>query len=423
MKLSFLPLQVWLLMSILITAFAGYCFAAPQAYALRPHNTNLPVQSTSSSQPVAMPMPPSTSSVNPAAAGSGNEEYKFTPLVKSLPPAAGAAVASNAKNPLPVIQALEDSLYDARYDDESLDARLSRIEITVFGKASNGQPVEKRLSRLGDILASQKPLAPASDAAGSGALSRVSSGGGAAKKPVNPSAPSQTVVASPRPAAGENDYPAVGLMERKLFNRSYEQEDITVRLNRLDGQVFHAPQTGELADRVDRLRDVVLGDNPNSDESPLAGANTPRDTFPSSGANGYPYHAPPQQWTPPSSTDNSGRGSGFPGGSYPAPAGGDYSSGGNAAENAPDLNAAVTQIEKQVLGHTYPAEPLNTRLDRLEQKVFKATSPDLPASDRVQRIVAVASAGGAPSSPHEKAKRGFYTMLPIILMILPLVLL
>jgi hypothetical protein len=83
----------------------------------------------------------------------------------------------------------------------------------------------------------------------------------------------------------------------------------------------------------------------------------------------------------------------------------------------------MEEIEKEVLGSTYPTEPLTTRLDRLETKIFKSTSPEMSPEDRMQRVIAVASAGGAPQSASSKAKSTLQVLLPIILTILPIILL
>jgi len=399
--------------------------SAQMAFALRPHNAALPVSQTQSK--VATPL---NTNISSPAAVDPYSNYQFMPLkppvntptqVSSVSPGTASGMgqsnkvkenSSSSSNPLPTIEALEDSLYDTRYDTDSVDVRLSRIENTVFGQAKSKQSMEKRLQPLQQILAAEQAKnntpAPGHSASSSSSTQQ---------KP-------QQKAMSPKPRTGENDYPVVGIIEQKLYNKTFEKEDITVRLDRLDNQVFHAPQSGELADRVDNLRDVVLGDNPNSESSPLAGVNTAGGILPS--GKQAPYHAPPQQWTVPNSVASNSVGSGFPGNYYPAPGFSPNSAGASpysTGDNAADLSTAMSEIEKQVLGHTYPHDALNARLDRLEMKVFKSTSPDLSASERVQRIVAVASANGAPQTGKQKAKSTFFTILPIILTLLPLVLL
>jgi len=388
------------------------------AFALRPHNASLPIQPKSTMGSHSSPV------VSPSTTSDPYAGYQFTPLkppqVSSVSPAINSGMGSiskakgssaSASNPLSTIEALEDSLYDTRYDTDSIDVRLSRIENTVFGQTKSKQPVEKRLQPLQQILAAEKTKnnLPASNRSATN---------------VSPSVQQKPQQKAMKPAASENDYPVVGIMEQKLFNRNFDKEDITLRLDRLDNHVFHAPQSGELADRVDNLRDLVLGDNPNSESSPLAGVNTQGGILPS--GKHAPYHAPPQQWTVPNSVASNSPGSGFPGNYYPAPGFNPNSTGTspyNTGDNAADLSTAMSEIEKQVLGHTYPQDNINARLDRMEMKVFKSTSPELTASDRIQRVVAVASANGAPQSAKQKTKSTFMNMLPIILTILPLVLL
>jgi len=274
------------------------------------------------------------------------------------------------------------------------------------------------------------------------------------------------------PEPGETDYPTVSQMELKQFGKTFPKEDIGQRLNRLENQVFKTPQSGSLADRTDNLRMVVLGDVGQS--QPMANAysqntyNQPSNSYnsgygyssgygqpPSQGSYGYPqapnyggygnasgssaYGGPPQTAYSLPGSYNSAPGNGgsagqngmnpIPGygnnaGTPPGTTNVNYQPTDSAnGQVTPDMMAAMTEVEKEVLGSTYPSEPINARLDRVENKVFKATSPEMNPQDRIQRVIAVASAGGAPPTGKAKAKATFQVLLPIILTILPLVLL
>ncbi len=294
--------------------------------------------------------------------------------------------------------------------------------------------------------------------------------------------PGKTTAAIPEP--GETDYPTVSQMELKTFGKTFPKEDITNRLNRLENQVFKMPQTGSLADRTDNLRLVVLGDAgqgaPNITYGPASmspnytGSGQPDPNLNNGSYNagynpgyaqgynpgytqgnaGYPqppnyggqgnYSYPPANPMPgynngtPMAQSGSTSSIGYsmpntgstnnpmPGyGNASPPVATPYPTPSANANNAatPDMLAAMNEVEKEVLGTTYAAEPINTRLDRVENRVFKTTSPDLSSEDRIQRVIAVASAGGAPMSNRAKTKATLQTLLPIILTLLPLILL
>jgi len=412
-----------------------------------------------------------------------------------------AAVAATTSNTAPsqqvqAVQTLEDTLFAVHYDQDALDARVSRLEETVFGQAQTGSSLDARISKLKSALSpsalgplsptakttasSSSNASPANDSAGSSgsqqtpkaqntASPKIASSSGTSRSNAPQSGKSfGNYSASPAPEPGETDYPTVSQMEQKLFGKTYVHEDITLRLNRLEKEVFKTVQTGALADRVDNLRMVVLGDL----GAPAAAATGNSMAYGNDPASGG-YNTYPQQSYPPNNYGNAnynngggyqsyGGGNygsantGYPqppnyGNSYGDPYGGGYSGGyggtpiassqstyggnggyyppaGGASVSAsgaptPDMLAAISEVEKEVIGQTFPSEPLNTRLDRVENKVFHTTSPEMSNEDRIQRVIAVSSAGGAPESRKTKTKHAIQTLLPIILTILPLVLL
>jgi len=415
---------------------------------------------------------------------------------------AAHAAAMTPAQQVSAVQSLEDTLFTVHYDQDTMDARVGRLETTVFGQPQSG-PVNTRIDKLQSVLSpgTLGPLspvaksAPATDANKNNQSANASSVTGAQSgaqtaRPYATSAPqtasgntsmAKTAQAQPQskmsPTPGETDYPTVGQMELKRFGKTYVQDDITVRLTRLEKDVFKTVQNGELADRVDNLRMVVLGDtgggtSPTAamayqDPSGGGGAYYPQSPaythytqvpqnggYPAYGPNSSSYPQPPNYGPSPyggtpiasagqpsySSSYNGGNnqaGYGYPpangpNGGYNAMPGPNQGAYPNSAYNAapamsadptPDQVAAISEVEKEVLGHTYPAEPFGARLDRVETKVFHTTSPEMSNEDRMQRVIAVASAGGAPPTARSKAKATFQTLLPIILTILPMVLL
>jgi hypothetical protein len=383
------------------------------------------------------------------------------------------------------IQNLEDTLLATRYDQETLDARLGRLEGIVFGEAQGNLSPEARISRLQSALSPKtlgalspisKPTPASTVNAATPQPSRNSMaqtpavqpppqpaqwGNQAGKKLPNASANSggytQPMQPPAKPSPGETDYPTVSRMEEKVLGRNYVQEDITRRLERLEKQVFKTIQNGPLADRVDNLRLMVLGDTGNAQATatqpyqqsygypkPTYSAQGPANQTYTQVPSGQTYAAAPNDFYNYSQNPGSNYGNAYAGtpisntqtvygqpqpGVYQptqtAPYGQDpnASAYGAGGQPTPDMLAAMNEVEKQVLGHTYPSEPMEVRLDRLETKIFKSTSPEMSSDDRMQRVIAVSSAGGAPQTTGTKVKTTMQTLLPIILTILPMLLL
>lgn len=362
---------------------------------------------------------------------------------------AASVPATPAASQVQTVQSLEDTLFATHYDQDTMDARVGRLEETVFGQAQTNLPIGERISKLQSAL-SPGTLGPLSPQAKQAATTppATNSGNATVGKPLSniqqvQQAPAQQPMAQTTPAPGESDYPTVTQMEMKVFGKTFLKDDVSVRLTRLEKQVFKNEQRGELADRMDHLRLVVLGDT---------GAPSPQvaSADPTYGGNyGQPQYQPlpqynsqnygaPRQYTQMPNGQNYGNPviQGAPGGyvpqdpnaaSYPPaspfPGQQNYSQPaytGAPANNqvSPDMTAAMDEVEKNVLGHTYPAEAMTSRLDRVEMKVFHSTSPEMSTDDRLQRVIAVASAGGAPQSGRAKAANTALQLLPVVLPLL-----
>jgi len=384
-------------------------------------------------------------------------------VVMQLPVAHAALPATPAQqmqaSQIQTVQTLEETLFTVQYGQDPLKARLSRLEETVFGEAKPTLSDAERIGRLKSALSANtltplKPSPPQTEPVKQAPVAKQQ------QLPTAQTATQSAPIYKAAPSAGETDYPMVTQMESKLFGKTFVQEDVTQRLTRLEKQVFKTVQTGALADRVDNLRLVVLGDTGSGNGAPVA---RQQQSYPSQDPDMNPAYSqfpvgPPQTASKSASskqsqvayaTPYSGGNAGYP--QIPTPpqfpsAGnnGYYNNGGMPAAlpgnqsdygeqpvsyngvsqpPTPDMLAAIDEVEKEVLGHTYSAEPFNTRLDRIESKIFNGTSPEMSNEDRMQRVIAVASAGGAPQSTKAKAKTTFQTLLPIILTILPMLLL
>ncbi len=355
---------------------------------------------------------------------------------------------------LPVITQLELRLFSHRYDAEPMLQRLARIETTIYGEPRPQLSNEQRIAALEKVFAQQR--AP-------------KEGEEAKAAPTQPATPEE-----PEPVAkkqeGESSYPVLTAIEKRVLGNAFEDEDISARLNRVEGKVYGHRQQGTLMDRMDGLRLRVLGDLPPREvpEASPYGAGPPPyypyappahgyayAPYPPPGAGGYGYYPPPNGggygpppgYPPPAGpqasasspaaptevyqTDTTQNNDVFSSPNYESPYANtpNYPSVDDLAEGAsgqsPDLLAALNQVEKKVLRKTYPTEDVDARLARLENKVFHQTAPPgVSHDDRLQRIIAVAAAGGdKASSTTSTTKSSVRSILPVILMLIPLILL
>lgn len=187
-------------------------------------------------------------------------------------------------------------------------------------------------------------------------------------------------------------YPIVDKLEQQTFNKSFENEDIYVRLSRLEKQVFpnQNKSTLSLNERVDALRNKILGGtkiatvdiDPMTEEIVLE--------------NGQRYYGDDdaKSYFNKMNEDNSSN--------Y------NYYSYENSKNIVPETNSQFTNdngalaekyaqsydldiLEKNLLGQRYTSETPSKRLARLEAKVFQRTFTD-DEDSRIQRLMAVTTA-------------------------------
>ena len=273
------------------------------------------------------------------------------------------------------LASIETSLYGASSDQETSEARVARLEQTVFGEARPQMPLPDRLTLLHQTLAQTPAQNP---------------------PPQQQQAiqPTQQPSAAMTPLPDESDYPAVTALEQKVLGQTFAGQDITQRLGRLEMATFQSVQRGALADRVTNLQLLVFG-NGNSQQQQQASAAPVQ-------------YGQNESYGPPA----------------PVQSGPQYASR-QIATSQNDITAATAQVEQQVFRHTYPADPLSARLDRLEMRMFHNTSPDMGPEDRLQRVIAVAAGGGdqagpAPTTLKSKVSGLLPMLLPVAIMLLGL---
>jgi len=359
------------------------------------------------------------------------------------------AHAETALNPLESKRLgwMEEALFAASYTEEAPETRLKRLEDEVLGKTFPGESAEHRVERLHEALMARKqsvslpvvkPTTTASRTAASGKKSNLTPKAPPplmketrATTPKDPesqqhalSKPQSTPQANTlSPNDVESDYPVVDAMEQKVFGRAFSNEPLGQRLDRLDQQIFGAPQGNPYAARVDNLKTLVLGNRDIGYGGQLNDANrTPpaHQDFPGI----PPRQNPLSPWGQAANQPNT------TGLSQPSPS-------ATAGENLPtvtdfdpidndlnpgqraDMERALAQVEKKVLSATYENEPVESRLARLEERIFKQTAPPGTTNqDRLDRLIAVAAADSSEVKPVSTKRQILQTVIPFIPIIL-----
>lgn len=132
----------------------------------------------------------------------------------------------------------EKQLFLQSFENEPLPERLARLETRVFGEVhANGSIQQRGVSLIT-------------------ALEKSGIGNSASLQASNSTPPRVMMARKTKDAKRESatDYPTVTALERHDLKATFEKDDITERLNRLEVQMFgEASSTMPLADRVDRL--------------------------------------------------------------------------------------------------------------------------------------------------------------------------
>lgn len=259
----------------------------------------------------------------------------------------------------PDIASLETRFFDHTYPQEPMDTRLDRLERMVFGEQKTGSD-QARLTAL--LLA--VPAEPAAsstaqtpDAGTSQASSDTDSTQPAAQP--NQSDSSNTASSQPGDVTNSSDYPRITQLEQEILGKTFTNEPIQNRLEQLELKAFGKPTTNsDLSDRTDALEDYADKHFPQQQQNYAETAD-----------GGYPGVAPQYPQQP----------------QYNSPT----SSGVNSVPPHATLDQKVTWLEQQVLGATYPTQPLLDRVNRLAANIFPADSPQRSQSlgDQVSSMI------------------------------------
>lgn len=259
------------------------------------------------------------------------------------------------------IDRIEKSYFGYDYPNEGNLTRLERLEKAVYGSVSTMNQTQRVQRLYRDLQTGTTPPQTANVAQ------------------------AQTADAQEELPPAEKDvkYPVVDKIEQKVLKKTYVNEDIYLRLSRLEKQVFKKESNTKLSlsERVDNLRMSVLGNSALKDDSIALDGYDPRSSFQNeSGADEdsdfsdsrYNYYTP-------QNTRNR----------IASPSMG--AAGLSRSSSSDPQSYDVEGLESSVLGKKFSGEPIDNRLARLENSVFQKTFNDNEDA-RVQRLLAATTA-------------------------------
>ena len=212
---------------------------------------------------------------------------------------------------------IEHELWGFSYDKETDSVRLDRIEKQVFGTPNPKLTPDKRVDKI------SKSLGIETYAEAKSSLSDLY---------------------VPEKAGQGVEYPQIDHLEGVLLGSVHKDENIYVRLERLEKKVFGAKQDGDLSQRTEALKRHL-----NIATSDIQKANKSSQMKKS-----------PNSYT--------------------------------LASDEADLKIQLSAIENTVFGMDFSSEPTQLRLSRLENRIFQRNFEDDEAQTRVARLQAAATA-------------------------------
>lgn len=173
--------------------------------------------------------------------------------------------------------------------------------------------------------------------------------------------------ATPRAAVSEEQVTKeTELLERRFFPKTYWNDPLEKRIERLELMIYGASQSGSMPERLDRLKKDVME----------------------------------RSKTPPGGVPKGGAGA----------AAKSTGSGGTTAGSSSSQYPVLNTLEWRALKKTFPAEALDQRLARLESHLFGQPSATMPYVDRIDRLKRVMGLGmtsdlpTGPLGPSPKAR-------------------
>ncbi len=261
-----------------------------------------------------------------------------------------------------LITPIENSFYGVDYAEEKDEARLQRLEETVYGEAKTGD-IKTRLNKLrndisADLIGKEIEAKPDTFADDS---------------PKTAYSDSYTDRQTPKePTVYKEDssvsYPVVDTMEQIVFKKEYKNSDINNRLTKLEQEVYkQIYPSDDLYTRVDRLKKSLLIE----EDKYLANY---QDVF----SDDNPTYQDFEDYKPNYNRNYNNNAQQY------------YSFGGNNSNDNNYYNnnktVSLDDIEKSVLKRRYKNDDTNTRLSRIENKLFQTDFQEDDDLTRMNRI-------------------------------------
>lgn len=179
--------------------------------------------------------------------------------------------------------------------------------------------------------------------------------------------------------------PALGLLEQKYFEHSYDSDPVAVRVARLEKLIYGDTRSGNISDRLANIVGLVARES----ETPVVGSGTRStasrayapalaakpDTNDFSGAATGTGQRDVFRYTPVTSFGSQGASP------APAPAPAPAADSGDYGDYP-----HVTVLENEILGTAYPQDSLPARLSRLELRAFGKDSAGSDLGSRTDAL-------------------------------------
>ncbi len=257
------------------------------------------------------------------------------------------------------ISGIEKQLFGYEYKNDSEINRINRIEKYLYGKTFSNV-TDKRLNKIALDIGYIEP-----------------------EKTANKAQSSEKISTASIPSYEKEDptvqYPIVDKIETKVFNKSFNGENIYSRVSKLENKVFGKTSSDNLSNRVNKLRLSVL--DPVSSDDFVTGAAIPTENYYDSISSMYDDDVAETY----GKTSSSKRQNNSFSNNYSS-----QPSQSSVRNNL--LSSELTTIEQTMFNQSFSNESIESRLSRVESQVFKRNfANDNPAA-RLQRIAAVKTA-------------------------------
>lgn len=250
-----------------------------------------------------------------------------------------------------VLTKMEKSLFGVDFSTQNDEARVKRIEESVYG-ASSSTPIQSRISKLSKDLSVDligKEIKPTKDSF---------------EDP-------QDSVKEEIPKADSNiNYPIVNKLEQKVFGHEIKNPDVNQRLTNLEQKVFKKAYNDDLNSRVDRLKQAIAPEmlaSKSDDDSEATYIPDIEDVLNDTSSDNFSAAAPLKDEDDVIPSYNSQK---FQ----------------NNFQGSSDITISLAAVEKRVLKRSFPDDTVANRLTRLELNVFHSTFVDDDPETRLDRV-------------------------------------